>query len=358
MADATEAPAEEGVFSQQQAKLTCRFYKEEYPKNDEVVVAKVREIGEMGAYAKLLEYNGREGMILMSELSRRRIRSVNKLVRIGKDEYVVVLRADQEKGYIDLSKRRATPEDKEIADNRYQKQKTVHSIVCHSGTQLNLKTNEELESLMDRAVWHFDEKYKVEDERNRASYNYFRRAVEDPTVLDECDLTQQEKDVIMKNIKNRMMPTPDKIRADIKIRCSGPAGIQAVIESLNHGMDMARKQAVEEGLIKNMNVANNNQGSGDAKVDGPSHNLINITLISSPEYVVTLHTLDKEKGMANIKYALECIKDRIATFEHGEFAVKEAPRVVGAEDDAALKSAMDTIEMQNREVPADDEEEE
>ena len=99
MADATEAPAEEGVFSQQQAKLTCRFYKEEYPKNDEVVVAKVREIGEMGAYAKLLEYNGREGMILMSELSRRRIRSVNKLVRIGKDEYVVVLRADQEKGY-------------------------------------------------------------------------------------------------------------------------------------------------------------------------------------------------------------------------------------------------------------------
>merc|ERR1711990_557233 len=78
-------------------RLTCRFYEEEFPAIEQVVVAKVRDIGEMGAYARLLEFNDKEGMILMSELSRRRIRSVNKLVRIGRDEYVVVLRADTER---------------------------------------------------------------------------------------------------------------------------------------------------------------------------------------------------------------------------------------------------------------------
>ena len=92
-------------------RLTCRFYEEEFPAIEQVVVARVKDIGEMGAYAKLLEFNDKEGMILMSELSRRRIRSVNKLVRIGRDEYVVVLRADTEKGYIDLSKRRTNQED-------------------------------------------------------------------------------------------------------------------------------------------------------------------------------------------------------------------------------------------------------
>lgn len=38
-----------------------------------------------------------QGMILLSELSRRRIRSINKLIRVGRNECVVVLRVDKEK---------------------------------------------------------------------------------------------------------------------------------------------------------------------------------------------------------------------------------------------------------------------
>ena len=37
-------------------------------------------------------------MILLSELSRRRIRSINKLVRVGRTEIVMVIRVDKEKG--------------------------------------------------------------------------------------------------------------------------------------------------------------------------------------------------------------------------------------------------------------------
>lgn len=52
----------------------------------------------MGAYVKLLEYDGIDGMVLLSELSRRRIRSVQKLIRVGRNEVVVVLRVDKDKG--------------------------------------------------------------------------------------------------------------------------------------------------------------------------------------------------------------------------------------------------------------------
>ena len=54
----------------------------------------------MGAYVKLLEYDNIDGMILLSELSRRRIRSIQKLIRIGRNEVVVVLRVDKEKGEV------------------------------------------------------------------------------------------------------------------------------------------------------------------------------------------------------------------------------------------------------------------
>ena len=76
-------------------------------------MVQVYSIEEMGAYVTLvspayflraipdtdqLEYDGVEGMILLSELSRRRIRSVQKLVREGRNEVVVVMRVDPDKG--------------------------------------------------------------------------------------------------------------------------------------------------------------------------------------------------------------------------------------------------------------------
>ena len=67
-------------------------------------------------------------MILLSELSRRRIRSINKLVRVGRDECAVVVRVDQEKGYIDLSKRRLSDEEKVKCANKFEK---VCMVLCY-----------------------------------------------------------------------------------------------------------------------------------------------------------------------------------------------------------------------------------
>ncbi len=60
----------------------CRMYESKYPDVDDVVMVQVKSIAEMGAYVALLEYNGIEGMILLSELSRRRIRSITKLIKV------------------------------------------------------------------------------------------------------------------------------------------------------------------------------------------------------------------------------------------------------------------------------------
>ena len=106
----------------------CRFYKKKYPDIEEVVMVNVRAIADMGAYVHLLEYDNIEGMILLSELSRRRIRSINKLIRVGRDEAVTVIRVDKEKGYIDLSKRRVSPEEVKECEDRYAKAKVTVNV--------------------------------------------------------------------------------------------------------------------------------------------------------------------------------------------------------------------------------------
>lgn len=153
--------------------LSCRFYKEKYPEVEDVVMVTVRAIAEMGAYVHLLEYNGIEGMILLSELSRRRIRSINKLIRVGKTEPVVVIRVDKDKGYIDLSKRRVSAEDVEKCTERFAKAKAVNSILRHVADILKFETNEQLEELYQKTAWHFEEKYKSK----AAAYDVFKQSV-------------------------------------------------------------------------------------------------------------------------------------------------------------------------------------
>ena len=48
----------------------CRFYENQYPQIEEVVMVNVRTIAEMGAYVTLLEYDNIEGMILLSGTTR------------------------------------------------------------------------------------------------------------------------------------------------------------------------------------------------------------------------------------------------------------------------------------------------
>lgn len=77
-------------MADQHGALQSRMYENKFPKVDDLIIVKVREIAEVGAYVELLEYDEVEGMIPISELSRRRIRSIQKLLRIGGNEVVVV----------------------------------------------------------------------------------------------------------------------------------------------------------------------------------------------------------------------------------------------------------------------------
>ena len=67
-----------------------RYYEAEFPEMEEIVVVQVKRIVDMGAYVSLLEYDNQEGMLLLSELSKRRIRSVAKLLRVGRTEICMV----------------------------------------------------------------------------------------------------------------------------------------------------------------------------------------------------------------------------------------------------------------------------
>ncbi len=107
----------------------CRMYENKFPSINDIVQVKVISLTDSGAYVSLLEYNDIEGMILMSDLSRRRVRNVSKLLSLNKTLFVSVIRVDESKGYIDVSKKAVDADDIPIAEEKWNKSKIVHNIL-------------------------------------------------------------------------------------------------------------------------------------------------------------------------------------------------------------------------------------
>jgi len=274
----------------------------------------VKQIAEMGAYVKLLEYDNIDGMILLSELSRRRIRSIQKLIRIGRNEVVVVLRVDKEKGYIDLSKRRVSAEDIVRCEERYNKSKSVHSIMRHVAE----KTNTAIESLYQAIGWPLNKRYGHANDA-------FKLSITNPDVWNDITFPSEAvKDELQSYISKKLMPHPTKVRADVEVTCFKYDGIDAV------------KEALRKAEAKNT-----------------AETQVKVKLVSPPHYVLTSQCLDKAMGIQLLEEAIRDIDTSIKA-AGGGCVVRMAPKAVTEHDDAELQALMEKRERENAEVSGDE----
>jgi len=283
--------------------LQCRFYPQKYPAVEDVVMVTVKSIAELGAYVELLEYKNIQGMILLSELSRRRIRSMNKLIRIGNTEPVVVIRVDENKGYIDLSKRRVSKEDIVKCTEKFSKAKAVNSILRHIGELLNYQEDDQFEDLYKRTAWYLEEKYK----NKLTAFDIFKEAVTDESILIECGLNEESRQVLVSQLQLKLQPQSVKVRADIKCSCFKYDGISAVRHALKSGLSLTSPEVP-----------------------------IKINLIAAPLYVMTTNTTEMSKGVKCLEQAIEKVDETIKGYG-GVLEVMMAPKVVTEVEDADLQ---------------------
>ena len=302
--------------------LDCRFYESKYPEIESLVMVNVRTIADMGAYVSLLEYNNIEGLILLSELSRRRIRSINKLIRVGRNEVAMVLRVDKEKGYIDLSKRRVSPEDVAACEDKFNKAKAVHGVLRHLAERRKFY----LEDLYERIAWPLYRKYGH-------AYDAFKIALaeeqggsgsdtDDPFA--SLDVPSDVIDELKLYIRRRLAPQPIKIRADVEVSCFTYDGIDAIRDALFAGIAV-----------------------------GTENSPIKIRLIAPPIYVLSTMTLEKDAGIALLQKSIDVILEKISE-KGGKMDVKMAPKAVSLKEETELQAMMERLELENREVEGDE----
>ncbi|KAI7959447.1 hypothetical protein MJO28_003238 [Puccinia striiformis f. sp. tritici] len=285
-----------------------RYYRPRFPEPDDLVMVQVKQIQEMGAYVKLLEYDNIEGMILLSELSRRRIRSIQKLIRVGRNEVVVVMRVDKEKGYIDLSKRRVSAEDVVKCEER------VSSIIRH----VSEKTELDMETVNEMVAWPLFEKYGH-------AFDAFKLSITEPeTVFGQLNIPENVMMHLTANIARRLTPQPVKVRADIEATCFAYSGIDAIRTALKLGESIGTESVP-----------------------------IKIRLVAPPLYVMVSNATDKQGAIELLETAIERIGESLKK-DGGQLTVKMKPKAVSETDDLELAALMERVARENKEVSGDE----
>mmetsp|Transcript_97763 Transcript_97763/g.315624 ORF Transcript_97763/g.315624 Transcript_97763/m.315624 type:complete len:335 (+) Transcript_97763:61-1065(+) len=284
------------------AQMEGRFYEAEFPELEEVVVVQVKRIVEMGAYVSLLEYDGKEGMMLLSELSKRRIRSVAQLLRVGRTEICMVLRVDEEKGYVDLSKRRVDPEDAARKAEQFAKAKAVHGIMRHVA-QVN---DVPVEELCQKVSWPLYAKYQDAHEAFRKHIN------EELNLWQELDFSQPGQDLshvaekiqadIDVHLRRRLVQQILRMRAKVEVACSEYDGIDAVKGALLKGLEVSKEDCE-----------------------------LRANLVAHPLFVLTCTCHDKQQGQAAIDDAMRIMQEEIEK-RGGTFLVKSLPALIGQDE--------------------------
>jgi translation initiation factor 2 subunit 1 len=98
------------------------------PDVDDITMIIPTKITDMGIYIQLIEYNNIEGFIPLSELSKYKIRSINKIAKVGKKFPAIVLSIDEKK-YITLSKKMVSDQEAKKCENNYKILKNIYDLI-------------------------------------------------------------------------------------------------------------------------------------------------------------------------------------------------------------------------------------
>ncbi|KAH7818901.1 Translation initiation factor 2 subunit 1 [Monocercomonoides exilis] len=300
-------------------RITHRYYENPLPNVGEQVVVQVSRLDEMGVYCKLIEYGGKEGFVPTPELSVARIKSIAQVTRVGKQEVVMVLRVDHEKGYIDLSKRRVESKLIARAMDRLTKSKTVHAIL----QAISQAQSIDIDLLYRNIAWPLAKKYGH-------AYDAFKVALRDPdSVFGDLMIEPKVREQLMQNILRRLNPQPIKLRAEIVLTCDSPSGVQGIKAAL-----LAGEQSPNE--------------TDDIRIE--------CKVKATPIYTIETSVLDKERGINALGQAIEVIREKIESVE-GILEVKQEPTVVSGDSGPSnVTVEKEEIEDSEEEDTEDDEE--
>jgi len=276
-------------------QLNSRCYRKHFPEPDELVRVKVLGREEHGFRCVLLEYNNIEGLVLLNELRRGRVRSYNRILRKNKEYTVLVLRIHQTNsngqlsGFIDLSLK-AVPRDMlPKARDRWEKSKTVHGIM----RQLAQRTKIDTIDLYEKFGWPLADKHG----HLYLGFKQLMGQSDAKSAMLESGVPENCIADLHKELYKRMKPTPENVRARISMVCFS----EDAVEGIQHALQVGLEESTEEFPLV-------------------------FRIVATPKFEICCNTYDPDKGIEIITATMDKMAKALQD-KGGVFKVIEPPVV-------------------------------
>ncbi len=194
------------------------FYKKKgFPEEGEIVLATVKKILYHSVFVELDEYEHKEGMIHISEVSPGRIRTLSDYVKEGKKIICKVLNVDKSKGNIDLSLRRVSTSAKIAKSNEIKQEQNAEKLLGFVAKGLKM----ELKDMYSLFGFNIIEEY--------GSLNiFFNAVVEDKKNIVALKLDKKVEEVLYTNIKDKIKPQEVSVFGNLILKSYSEDGINVI----------------------------------------------------------------------------------------------------------------------------------
>lgn len=197
--------------------------KKGFPSEGECVFCTVTKIHFHSVFVALDEYQGKQGMIHISEISPGRIRNIGDFVKEGKVIVCKVLSIKQDRGHIDLSLRRVNE-----SQRRLKIEERKQEVIAENILQSYIQQHKDVDVLKLYA-----DLMKKFAKTNLSLYAVFESVVEDDQRLEELGIENPLASELEVIIRERIKPKEVSITATLKLESYASNGVDIINELIS-----------------------------------------------------------------------------------------------------------------------------
>ncbi|MCS7099144.1 MAG: translation initiation factor IF-2 subunit alpha, partial [Sulfolobales archaeon] len=129
--------------------------REPLPSINELCVATVDRVFDLGAYVKLDEYGNLEAYLPWNEVSSKWVKNIREVVKEGQKVVVKVIRVDRKKNQVDVSLKRVVEVERKRKLKEWKRTKRAEKIL----EIVSKKLGRSLEEAYSEVWWRLEEAY-------------------------------------------------------------------------------------------------------------------------------------------------------------------------------------------------------
>ncbi|HUK29203.1 MAG TPA: translation initiation factor IF-2 subunit alpha [Candidatus Acidoferrales bacterium] len=201
----------------------------EYPEVGDLVVASVTRVVDYGAYVKLDEYEGVEGLIHISEIASTYVKNIRVHVREGQKLVLKVLRVSTQRSQVDLSLRRVTGREKSDKMLEWKKVKKADSIIKGAAERLQIG-DEEVNKIRTIVSEKFDNPFD----------GFEDAADEGEETFTKLGISEEWAKALTEVARSKIKLEKARVTGTVELTCTKTDGIEAIRQVL-HGAKKVKK---------------------------------------------------------------------------------------------------------------------